>query len=65
MRRTDFFWDDFAWTTRVPLPPGIPAAGRTAVPLRYAPEGREGHPTWAVDNPPALLHALRPAVRAH
>ncbi|MCL8014223.1 hypothetical protein [Streptomyces sp. AS02] len=74
MGRTDFFWDDFAWTTRVPLPPGTPAAGRTAVPLHYAPEGREGHPlddaetasvTWAVDNLPALLDALRPAVRAH
>lgn len=75
MNRADFSWDDFAWTTRVPLPPDTGAARtETLVPLYYAPEGREGHPLddaeiasaiWVVDQLPVLLAAARPAVSAH
>ncbi|MDO0910960.1 hypothetical protein QQM39_08855 [Streptomyces sp. DT2A-34] len=73
-KRAEFFWDDFAWTTRVPLPPGTWAADGAPVPVHYAPEGREDHPlddveiasvARAVENLPALLTALRPALRAH
>ncbi|MCX4697274.1 hypothetical protein [Streptomyces sp. NBC_01373] len=75
MNRADFPWDEFAWTTRVPLPPDTWAAtAGTLVPLYYAPEGREEHPpddaeiasaAWTVDRLPALLAAARPALSAH
>ncbi|MFI6013406.1 DUF6985 domain-containing protein [Streptomyces sp. NPDC051243] len=74
MRQADFTRDEFVWTTRVPLPPDSWAAAEDPVTLHYAPEGREDHPlddaeiasaAWVVDHLPALLTALRPAVRAH
>ncbi len=75
MDRADFSWDDFAWTTRVPLPPDTwAAAAGTLVPLYYAPEGREHHPlddagiataAWAAGRLPALLAGARPALGAH
>lgn len=75
MDRTDFFWDDFAWTTLVPMPPDASpqgpagASNKARVPLHYAPEGREDHPlenseiasvTWTIDNLSLLLSALQP-----
>ncbi len=73
LNAADFSWEEFAWTARVSLPPESWACGRDPVPLHYAPEGRADHPlddaeiasaAWAVDRLPALLTALRPALRA-
>ncbi|AUH42256.1 DUF6985 domain-containing protein [Streptomyces sp. CMB-StM0423] len=75
MDRSAFLWDDFAWTTHIPLPPE-PAAPRQApshtqvrVPVCFAPEGREDQPlddseiaavARAVANLPRLFTALLP-----